>query len=276
MMIICSGPDTYRAREKARDLVAAFRTKHDPRGLSTEVVDGSEGISLLLSRLAGASLFSPKKFIRADGCLAKMKIADVRSLAARLEEDKDHTILLTVEEESPNAKTLEALKIAPLFHYPFVIQSGSAFRAWVRTQATRQGVSEKIADDIAEYTEGDSWFAIQELQKQAANPHEIALSTTRNIGSVFDVAEDVLAERQGWRGRLEALEDDNAVSIFLGQSRAYLRVRDGWSEGIHPYAAKKLGSLRVPDAEARMMKLLRAFIGSRSSLSSGNETETQI
>jgi hypothetical protein len=34
MIIVCSGPDTYRAREKARELTAAFREKHDPQGLA--------------------------------------------------------------------------------------------------------------------------------------------------------------------------------------------------------------------------------------------------
>lgn len=276
MLILCSGPDTYRAREKARDLVEAFRAKHDPRGMATDVIDGNGGIAPLLSRLAGASLFSPKKMIRADGCLAKMKIADVRALAAKLQSDKDSTIVVTVEDEVPNSKTLETLKTAPLFHYPFPFQQGAAFRAWVREQALRQGVAQDCADLIAEYTDGDSWFAVQELVKQAAHPQQPPNNRRLESENVFDVADAVLMERTGWRDRMDTLEYENAVSIFLSQARSYLRVRDGYVEGLHPYVAKKLSSLRVADAERRMSKILRAFVASRSSLASGNEMENLL
>lgn len=276
MIIVCSGPDTYRAREKARDLVSAFRAKHDASGLATEVIDGAEGLPLLLSRLGSASLFHSKKMIRADGCLEKMKIADVRSLAGRLEADRDNTIILTVENESPNAKTLDALKSGPLFHYSFPYQVGLAYKNWVRGLASALEVPQTIADTIADYSAGDSWFAVQELAKQSANPHEIMLNGDGELGSVFDVADLALSEKRAWRNTVESLADDNFSNILLGQARAFLRVRDQQAEGLHPFAVKKLLGARVVDPEAKMRKLLRAHIASRTSLAVENETENLI
>ncbi len=276
MIIVCSGPDTYLAREKAKDLVAAFRAKHDAQGLSIEIIDGSEGLQGLLSRMGGASLFSTKKLVRADGCLTKLKITEVRSLAARLEMDKDQTILLTVEEEMPNAKTLEALKSAPLFHYPFPTQTGAAFRRFVRELATKHGVSGTIADQIANQTEGDSWQAVQEIAKQAANPHAIESTGGSSSGSVFEIADAVLTRRQSWRQTLANAEDENAISICLSQTRSYLRVRDGEIEGLHPYVAKKLNALRVTNPEARMEDVLRALYISRTGLGNSTEAETLL
>lgn len=276
MIIVCSGPDTYRAREKARELMNAFRAKHDSHGFSMETVDGTEGVIGLLSRMGGASLFSQKKMIRADGCLTKLKIADVRSLAGRLEMDKDQTILITVEEEAPTIKTLEALRIAPLFHYSFPTQTGSAFRSWVRDVAAKQGVSASIADQIANQTEGDSWQAFQEIAKQVANPHAIESSGVHGIGSIFEIADAVLAHRPGWREALANAEDENAMSICLSQTRSYLRVRDGSIEGLHPYVAKKLGSLRTTNPEERLQDLLRALYSSRTGMGNSEEAETLL
>lgn len=275
MIIICSGPDTYRAREKARELTSAFRAKHDPQGLATETLDGSEGLPLLLSRLGSASLFTPKKMLRADGCLAKMKIADVRTLAARLEKDKDNTIVLTVEEEAPNGKTLDALKVAPIFHYPFAYQVGLAFKRWLRERAVKVGVNEQVADKIAEFTEGDSWSAVQELEKQAANPQELGKIKAES-GSVFDLADNALSERSGWRVAISLSDDENKLGVCLAQVRNFLRVRDGHFDGMHPYAVKKLQYASISRPEEKFSKFLRAFLASRNSLSTENENEALI
>jgi hypothetical protein len=275
MIIVCAGPDTYRAREKARELVAAFRTKHDPNGLATDVIDGSEGLPALLSRLAGGSLFATKKLIRADGCLEKMKIADVRTLAARLEADHDNTIVLTVEEESPNAKTLDALKIAPLFHYPFEMQAGAAFRAWVRKEAATRGVVSETADVIAMHADGDSWLALHELEKQAVHPQN-ALASVSDTRTIFSVADAIISASPKWRTELSTFGEDGAISVGLGQARSFIEVRDGHADSVHPYVARKLASMRIPQAEERTAQLLRGFLSSRSGLSAGSETETLL
>ncbi|MFA5936096.1 MAG: hypothetical protein WC787_04575 [Patescibacteria group bacterium] len=276
MIIVCSGPDTYRAREKARELVAAFREKHDPNGLATDTVDGSEGLPVLLSRLAGGSLFAKKKLIRADGCLEKMKIADVRILVAKLETDKDASIVLTVEEEAPNAKTLEALKAAPLFHYPFELQTGTAFRTWVRTEAKRLQVADETADAIAVMAEGDAWLAIRELEKQGAHPHELSTTGVSSEATVFSIADAVLSERTKWRSELDNFVEDGAVSVALGQTRSYLEIRDGFGDTVHPYVARKLRSMILKNPNKRFATLIKTFIASRSGLTSGKEPQTLL
>ena len=93
---------------------------------------------------------------------------------------------------------------------------------------------------------------------------------------MFEVADAILSERSGWRTELSTFEDESSVNVALGQSRSFIRVRDGFSDGMHPYVVKKLGSARIFSPEKRMMDLLHAFIASRSGLSSGNEVEGLI
>lgn len=276
MLIVCSGPDTYRAREKAKELQAAFRIKHDPQGLASEVIDGSLGISALLSRLAGASLFSPKKFIRADGCLAKMKIADVRTLSARLERDKDQTIVLTVEESAPAVKVLETLKPSPLFHYAFEFQRGAAFSEWVCQQAEKMGVSRTVAAKVSASVEGDSWLAMQELAKQAVYSSEsVPDRDLQDDFSAFDVADMVLAQSAAWRRILHDYEDDGVLSLALHQARSYMRIHSGVEDGLHPYVVKKLKNMRIKEPD-RCGQIFKAFIASRTGLAGGDEIETLL
>ncbi|MFH2232335.1 MAG: hypothetical protein ABII13_04180 [Patescibacteria group bacterium] len=274
MIIVCSGPDTYRAREKARELVAAFRNKHDSEGLATEIIDGTEGITALLSRLGSASLFVKKKIVRADGCLDKMKFADVRILASKLQADKDNTVILTVEDKEPVKKTLDALKIAPLFHYEHPVQMGYAFKNWVREQAGKFGVDTRTADRIGEYTDGDSWFAMSEIQKQSANLHDVDLKKCFGDASVFDIADAVLSEAKTWRTKLADFKDEGSLNVVLAQMRSYTRADEGFTDGLHPYVVKKMRVLSVSESEKRFLCTLRAMVLSRSGYSGTNETES--
>lgn len=276
MIIICSGPDTFRARTKARELVAAFRDKHDPQGLSYETIEGVEGASVLLSRLASGSLFAAKKMIRADGCLAKMPLADVSALATRLMKDGDQTIVLTVEEEPPVSKILDALKTAPLFHYPFPVQAGAAFKGWVRERAKKVGIPFSVADAIADYAAGDSWLAVQELSKQAADPKNFEGTKDPHAGTVFEVADAVLSRSPGWRSKLDDFQDVNSLGVALSQLRSYIKIQDGMTAGIHPYVVKKMRGMKIADAKKRMSEILYAMIASRTSLGDEEEVEGLI
>ncbi|MBU0540144.1 hypothetical protein KKF59_01650 [Patescibacteria group bacterium] len=273
MIIICSGPDTFRARERARLLFDAFREKHDREGFSTENV-GSSSLSDLLARFGAGSLFCSKKMVRVDGCLADLKIAEVRSLAAVLERDKENTVLLTVEEDPPNEKVLTALAAAPLHHFNFARQTGLAFRKWVREKAAPLGVAQASVDAIAEYADGDSWLAIQELGKLEANSVADASGWVRpESQTVFEVAEKMLRRDAGWRTKIEALKDEGSSAIFLSQARSYLRVKDHRADGIHPYVVKKMSGLRVVDGPDQFANLLKMFVASRSNLTNGREGE---
>lgn len=275
MIIVCSGPDTFRAREKARELVAAFRAKHDPQGLSTEVVDGEDGIDAVFSRLGAASLFSRKRMVRADGILGKLKIADVRKLAEKLKADGDLTVVLTVEADPPLDKALEALKAAKCFHYPHPLLSGATFRAWLRERAEADGVKAVVVDAIADRFEGDSWAAIQELRKQAVYPQPVEAASEAG-GGVFEIAEAAMKQDPGWRRRLALSKDENAMPIVVSQFRSYFRVKDGASRGLHPFVVKKLGWLKAVIHPDRFISILRAHAASRSGLATGEEADALL
>lgn len=276
MIIVCSGPDTCRARAKARELTAAFTAKFDPLGLAVETIDGADGIEGIIPRLGASSLFTVKKLIRADGCLSKIKLSEAKLLAEKLQAEKDCTIVLTVEEQEPDGKIIAALKASPLFHYPYPPLSGFEFQKWVRQQGKALGVPERIADTVAEYADGDSWLALQELSKQSANPQTIEKRELKFTGSAFELADAYNFQATGKRKILAEAKDESLYPLIYSQCKSWIRVRDGAVENLHPFVIKKFRKTIMVDAEKKTRKLLSVQFLTRVSLANGNEVEALL
>jgi hypothetical protein len=274
MIIVCSGPDTYRAREKAREFETAFREKHDPEGLATDRIDTKVGLPELLSRLGSASLFAKKKFIRVDGILAKMKIADVRTLASKLQADADNTVICTVETEPPDRKTFDALKIAPCVDRQFPFMTSAEFRDWVEKHAEEIGVDNETAHQIANLTDGDTWFAVTELGKRSVSPNASPTEQKDMITGLYDLVDHTIAGTKYWRREILDSDEDGALNAIVSQKRFQLRIQDGYEEGIHPFVKKKLQYLRMQPGSIALSYALRALISNRVSLSIGTEWDT--
>lgn len=276
MLIICSGPDTWHARRKASELVTAFRTKHDPEGLSTELVRSPVDLKALLNQLGTPSLFSKKRLIRCDGLLDELKIAEVRALTKRLKEDADQTILLSVEQESPTSKVIGEFKEIQFFHYVYPLLQGAAFNKWCVARGQELGVTSSLAEQIAQRANGDAWLAEQDLVKCSANPLAPLRESETDEGSVFDLADQFLTERSGWRESLARAEDDQISVVLASQSRAALRVKDGEMSGIHPYVAKKIGQMRIPFPAKKLLRGLRTLVGIRQGVANADEMQTLL
>ncbi len=276
MLILCSGSDTYHARKKARELVAAFRQKHDPSGYSTEVMQGGaiHELPLLLTRLGSPSLFAAKRLIRCDGLLNKLKIADVRQLAKRLESAGDDIIILSVEDEPPVDKILKEFNGIKLVHYPYPPLSGAKFLTAVTSRAQELGVSDELAKEIARRTDGDMWRAEHELEKASANPNTLLIQGADDPGTVFDAADAYLTERAGWRERVASFPDESMVSILATQARTFARVHDGETAGVHPYVARKYSMMKISDGRAheKFLHAIRSLVVARNF---ANEEEGQ-
>ena len=67
MLLLCTGPDTYRAQQKAHDLERAFIEKYDKQALSVDHLDaGKDAIDEVLRKADSVSLFNPRRFLRID------------------------------------------------------------------------------------------------------------------------------------------------------------------------------------------------------------------
>jgi len=274
MLIVCSGPDTYSARQKARELQQAFRDKFDPAGYSTEVVEPE--LAAILNRLSAPSFFSSKRFLRVDGLLDELKIAELRTLVARLAADNDQTVLVTIENASPNEKVLAECKKAPFFHYPYPLLSGNSFLTWCTKQAERIGATAKDAQEVARQCEGDAWLAVQELSKRAANPLSPIVPIGGEDVSVFEAVDSCVLGRSNWRAVADQADADQFMITLTSQSRSVIRIHDGETTGIHPFIVKKFSRADIGVGSQMFVRAARSIAATRSGLAQSSEADSLL
>jgi len=282
MIIICAGPDTYRARKKARALEVGFCVKYDPLARAVERVgiEKTEHVCERLSPLLSAgTLFSTKKFIRADGCLSSAKIAEKKILAEKINKTGADTILVTVEDEAPSKKELDLFHKEAVIVYAFPQLSGKDFQSWVAQEAKQWNISNEIASVIARRTEGDSWLAISEMQKFSANPEQHSgdvLSAIQVESKIFEMTDVLMNKPSGWRARVSAFKDDALGMMYISQLRSLARVQSRHVQGIHPFVQKKMSRVKKVSVSRDFSIVLRAFVSRRKGLAEGNEEETML
>ncbi len=273
MLLVCSGDDTYRSLERAHELEAAFRSKYDPSGSSVDrLPSGKEGVGALLSALAAASLFAPRRFLRVDGLLTSVPKDRLAAVVQSLERDVEATIVVTVEEGELAEKVLKPFKSLPKFNqYDFPPLPPTQFQKWCADFAAKQSVKDARAVKlIADASQGDTWLFVNEFQKWKAGG-EIAVASGKEP-SVYDAIDQLLMSRLDSWTTLRRFDDANAVTAtMVNQARSLVLAQSGCTTGIHPYVAQKLSRMKVADAPAVYAKLATAFAWSRTGQASAEE-----
>ena len=274
MLLVFSREHSYRALEKARELEAAFKLKYDPMGSAVErLPTGKEGVDALLSSLAASSLFSPRRFIRVDGLLTSCPSAKAKALVQSLERDVDSTIVVTVEEGELTQKVLKGYSsLSKYHHYEFVLLHPVAFLKWATEFASKQGVTDqRMVQAIADASQGNTWTFVNELMKCRAGG-ELA-SASGKEPSVYDVIDRFLMSKPDRWSTFRLFDDANAVlATVVNQARSLVLVSSGHTTGIHPYVAQKLSRMHVDDPSLAYKKLATAFVWSRTSVASADES----
>lgn len=276
MLIVCSGPDTFRALQKARELEAAFKQKYDAGGFSVEQISsGKEAVTEIAARAGAISLFCPRRFVRTSQVLSEASKAQRATLKKSLSGDQEGFILLTIEDEPPSAAALNELGEVKIARYDFPAMDGRAFVAWAMEEARRMGLQdEKVARSIAEASNGDTWTCFFELMKRAAyGSAEMSAVEGGEEKTAFVFADAYVGGRDSWREIADdAALEKQILTTFLSQARSAIRVRDGAADGIHPFVARKLRGQALDDADEAFSRLVEGFFAQRS----GYATEKEV
>lgn len=268
MLIVCSGPDTFRALKKARELEAAFKQKYDGNGISTEHIStGKEAVTEVAARAGAISLFAPRRFVRTSQVLSESSKAQRATLKRALSGDQDGFILLTLEDEPPTASVLNELGAdIKVVRYDFPLLQGKAFYEWALEEAQGLAINDLArVKQIAEATEGDSWRCFFALMKYAAYPEGEITEYIEQEQSIFSFAEAYVKGDVRWTAIME--EPDlmkQVLTTFLPQTRAGVRVRDGAVDGLHPFVARKLKGQSLEKADEALAKVIEGFFVHRT------------
>lgn len=253
MLILCCGPDSYRALARAKELELAFKQKHDPEGRAIErPSSGKDGVEELISKAAGASLFSPRRFLRVDGIVSNCPKAKQKALLEALARDTDAMIVVSVEEERPASSVMKPFESLPKFvvnDYPLL--SGKGFMDWARDIAKTLGNIDDIEfTKLANVCEGDSWRFINESIKLAAGA-SLELNRTSSGASAYDLADQILKKDLKRHDAAEKIDFSYAeTSVLQQQGVAALRVKDQDVVGLPPFVLRKLQTMNMVEPSA--------------------------
>ncbi len=275
MLIICSGPDTWHARKKARELMAAFKDKHDKTGFSTETLS-SDDPNAVMSQIGTPSIFSPMRMIRCDGLLDGLKAAQVKLLAKRLQSDGDKTIVMSVEDEIPKEGVLKEFKGVNVVNYSYPLLTGKAFEKWCVQRGAELNVAQVKAVEISQRNAGDVWQAEQELMKCGAYAGTQLAESDMDPGSVFDASDKYYFGQADWRSVFHALREEQLTSIVLSQGRSALRVQDNQAAKLPYFVIKKMQGYKPIRSLTGFFKAARAFLASRTGLAASDEVDALL
>lgn len=284
MLIVCSGPDTYRALQKAQELERAFAAKFDKQAYSIErLSSGKEAMDFLVAYMQTPSLFAPRRFFRTNDLIASCPKTKLQSLVNVLKRDAEGVIVVSLEEQAPSEVQKRSLaKEIKYVEYPFITLQGSAFLAWAQDAATAMKLEwNETLRMLAQGVAGDSWSFVNEIKKIAAGS-TLVKSVRSFETSIYEIADSFIkGDGSHYIPMFIDRDAQDPIPLFIAQSRNAIRVRDGFIDGLHPYAVRKM--LKISEdlgikigMEEKMNRAIHAQICQRTGLLSGKESASVL
>lgn len=168
MFITLYGPDSWRRKEKKREIITEFKKKYPASSIGFFDFSEEKNISNFFSFIDNQSIFEPAKLAILENVFDKKDLALQMKL---LSESK--IIILILSSEKPLGEWSFLLK-SPNRHQEFTFLRGRNWEFFVRKQVSNLGVrlSLPVLDFFVRYFEGDSWRLITELQKLSNLPQK--------------------------------------------------------------------------------------------------------
>lgn len=270
MLILCIGPDTFRATRRAQALEAAFRQKYDSEGRSVEhIASGKGAADEIIERAGTASLFSARRFLRTQSLLEETSKSKLAPLAQALAHDPEQTIVVSTEAEAPSSSTLKQLSDVKIVTYEFPALQNNDFFRIVSALGSELGVA-KDADLklLSERCAPDTWRAWNAL---------LLLKLGSGMESVAYQDETIyqIVDAYAFGAQRPFLKDPETsaeiIPALIHQMRAALRIRDGATHGLHPYLVKKLSQKKILNAEHALGASWLAYAANRSGMGDPQE-----
>jgi len=274
MLLFLYGPDTYRSRQKVRDIIFGYKKAHADAVHVKNIDCGEATVEDLKNEIESISMFEKKKLLILRNALHNATIeAFLEEKKKELEKSERHIIVLW-ETEEIKGKTKN-----PLYQWlkkhakaqEFLLLSPQSLKAWIAREFGQYGVKiePKATEQLARTVGNDLWKLEQEVRKLAAfkgsegsvKEADVALLVKAKVEADVFATIDSMAQRDKKKA-LELLSNHlikgdsphYLLTMFLYQFRTIIEIRDMMDQqispqimaqrsGLHPYVLKK--GLRV-------------------------------
>lgn len=188
MIFFLHGADTYRSRQKLREIKDKFKKEIDVSGLNLNVIDGAKANMDDINRAISSMPFLAKRrMVVIENVFANKNEEFFTALVPFLQKltinTSDSSAIIVFQDaiaEAPKKSSasneLWQLLNKEKFNLAFDLLAGSALLAWVSEEFKAQGVQIGVteANYLVSATGSDSWLLKSEIGKLAAYAHAYA------------------------------------------------------------------------------------------------------
>lgn len=261
MIIWVYGEDTFRSRQKLKDLIAKFKQKFDTGGLNLIVFKEKWEPDELIQAVSSAPFLAPKKMVIVENLASRIKEKDIQAMAGYWAKIPESTILVFWEEENkPLEKFFSAMPKKDVFYYKYELLSSDEIKKWLMAKAKEKNldIDARTLDLLFNKVGYDLWCLNSEMDKLGARAAGAKI-TAEHMGELIDTKlEDnvfifcnLIAQRKTSRA-LQALEEllksglseGEIMNKLVWQLKVLLKVKSYFEDNAAPAeqsAAKELG-----------------------------------
>lgn len=248
MVIFLYGPDTFRSRQKLRDLKNKFITQRDSGGFSVVVLDGANlTVDEFRKAVLSPGLFAAKRLIIIENLLATNKdknlYQEILHFLKRIKRDEDNIVIFWEAALSKvfDQKIFDCLK-KEKFSQEFSLLKENQIVDWIKKEVVKRGgrIDSSVAKYLVDELGTDLWRLNTEIDKLVAYAGQQLLTKKQIETLIHPPAEDniwLLVDAIGEKNKQRALKllsdqlrigasIDSLFGMFIRQYRIILQVKE--------------------------------------------------
>jgi len=260
MIIFLYGSDTYRSRQKLKEIIEEYKRRHQS-GLNFIRINFDEkdlpadkaGFSDLKQAVETVSMFDEKKLIILEDVFQQSENfqEDLREYLSKRNLD-DNFIIFWAEKINPQNKLFRFLKKKAKVQ-EFNLLQPSKLKEWIKKYIKEQGgdIESQAIEKLVDYVGSDLWRMSNELNKLIAFDKKIkAKNIEKLIKPKIDINIFNIIDALGQKNKKRALKlvydylkkgesDGYLLNRFIYQFRNLIKVKSGGGRDLHPFVFKK-------------------------------------
>ncbi len=265
MIILLYGEDTFRSREKLKEIIKEYQTKHQTGLNLMRFYEEDLSFDKIRERIEAISMFNEKKLIILENIFKDKDFSEEFFDYIKKNKLKDSQDIIVVLHQAGKL-TGASFKHQVNMSEEFSPLTGVSLNNWIKKEASKQGaeINQEAIKKLAAYVGNDLWQLNNEINKlvsykanQPISEEDIDLLVKAKMDVNIFRTIDALAQKDK-KTALKLLHEhleqgENEIyllSMFVYQVRTLLKLRDlidkgtpfynlARKAGLHPFVVKK-------------------------------------
>jgi len=250
MIYFLFGPDTYRSRQKLKEIIEEYKKSHKS-GLNLIKIDFSEkDFKDFKQAIETVSMFDEKKLIIVENIFQEEILDYLKN--RKLDSDKDNIVIFWTREAKSDNKLFQFLKKKARVQ-EFELLQPYKLREWIKKYVREQdgNIENQAVETLIDYIGNDLWRMSNELDKLISFNRNIKEENIKKlVKPEIDVNIFNIIDALGQKNKKQALKlihnyfkkgesEGYLFDRFIYQFRNLIKIKTGGGKDLHPFVFKK-------------------------------------